>query len=74
MEEFERELVEYFNRLDENKNSIMNQFRRIKRRLQYEMSGKIPCECGRSVEAKRMEVHKRATTHIRSMNEKRAKK
>lgn len=70
MEELERELIEYFSTLDENKNSIMNQFRRIKRRLQYEMSGKIPCECGRSVEATRMEVHKRAITHIRSMNEK----
>jgi len=73
MEELERELVEYFNRLDENMNSIMNTFRRIKRRLQQKMSERLPCECGRSVDARRMEVHKKAITHIRSMNEKRAK-
>lgn len=70
MEELEKELIDYFHTLDENRNSIMNQFRRIKRRLQEKMSGRLPCECGRSVAAMRMEEHKRASTHIRSMNEK----
>ena len=70
MEELERELIEYFNTLDENKNSIMNQFRRIKRRLKYEMSGWVVCECGKVIGGRNLEAHKKRSTHIRSMDEK----
>lgn len=72
MEQLERELVEHFNQLEEKKISTMNHFRRIIARLREKMSGRLPCECGRLVIAVRMEIHKKATTHIRSMNEKRA--
>jgi len=72
MEQLERELVEYFNELEEKQISIMNNFRRIKRRLKEKMAGYVPCECGRLVLAVRMERHKKASTHIRSIQEKRA--
>jgi hypothetical protein len=72
MEQLERELVEYFNELKEKQISTMNHFRRIKRRLREKMAGRLHCECGRMVIAVRMEIHKKAITHIRSMNEKRA--
>lgn len=70
MEELERELIDYFTTIDEKKISIENNFRRIIRRLKEKMAGRLECECGRSVEAVRMEVHKKAITHIRSMEEK----
>ena len=66
----EEELVQHFNELKEKQISTMNHYRRIIRRLREKMSGRLLCECGRLVVAVRMESHKRAITHIRSMYKK----
>lgn len=70
MEEIERELLEYFATLERKKISNMNYFRRIIRRLREKISKRVLCECGRMVYALRMDVHKKAITHIRSMEKK----